>query len=336
MLVHCADCIRALQDNVLLEWTLMLELLAVGRLRAVFPVFIGELLFDSSTGGTAASSWQGPLMGSLFESRAYLCLSTAIHARVNEQARLTLEEMQIRPSARLASRTIKGVVEEISKHLGIKAHELFVSTGTRPGHVLKGGRQHEWEAGLRRLVQTVRKTLVGMLERQLDLDATPQLSGDEPSGVRLASDAPPAMSVRVDPVAAEADGSAVREATAEMERLQVAVEVERLRAAAEAERLQAAAEMSKLRAAAAEMEQVRSVAEAERLRAAAEAEMSKLRAAAEMDRLRSVAEAERLRAAVEVEQLRAQVAEAEAAVAGTRLRAAEAAQSQQSGCCGVS
>jgi hypothetical protein len=314
----------------------MLELLAARRLRAVVPVFIGELAFDNNAGGAAAGSRQGPLMGSLFESRAYQYLSTAVHARVNEQARLTLEEMRIQPSALLPCRTIKGVVEEISKHLGIRAHEHFVSTDARKGHVFGDGRQHEWEAGLRRLVQAVRKTLVGMLERQLELDSAQQHRGDEPTSVQLASDAPrppPALSASLDPVVAAAEDSAVRQAAAEMEQLQVAAEMERLRATA---------------------------AEAERLQAAAMAEIAQLRMAVEMEQLRSAAEAERLRAAVEVEQLKAQVAEAQAAAAAAtasadmvrlreteaagvdrqraevRLMAAEAAQSQQSGCCCLS
>ena len=310
---------------MLLEWTLMLELLAAGRLRAVVPILMGEHDFDpADPAGTKASNGGGGLMGSLFQSRAYRCLSTAVHDRVNAQAQCVLKAMGIQPSALLHGRTIKKVVEEISGHLGIQAHEHFTGAGAGPGSAVgaslkrqRGGiLLHEWEAGMRRLVQAVRKILMGMLD---------------PAGARGSGDAPSSLTA----------ATSTHQA-AEMARLRAAEEIERLRAqvaeaqvvavaaaAAAAEgKAASSAELGLLKVQASESERMRAAeaTEMERLRAAAATDDASAQLAVELERLRATAEMERLRAAAEMERLRAEVAGAQAVVAAAEAKAAFSAE----------
>ena len=107
----------------------------MGRLRAVVPVLIGEHAFGGGGGGggggccccccaSAAGGHGDLLIGPLFGSRAYLRISAAVHASVNEQARRVLHEMGVEPSALLPGRSIKGVVEDVSRHLGVQATSI--------------------------------------------------------------------------------------------------------------------------------------------------------------------------------------------------------------------
>ncbi len=156
---------------MLLEWTLMAELLEAGRLCAVVPILIGELsLADASDGGGGSSSGGGNApMGSLFCSRAYEGLSSVAHGRVNARAAEVLADLGVEPTPRLPLRTVREVVEVILLHLGIAAHEFFPKMATAAVSVgaARVGRQHVWEAGIRTLVGGARKRLMTALETVL-------------------------------------------------------------------------------------------------------------------------------------------------------------------------
>jgi hypothetical protein len=179
----CYAVTPGLQDNVLLEWTLMAELLEAGRLRAVVPIMIGELSFADAS-GVGGSCGGNALMGELFHSRAYGDLSSAQHKRVIARAAEVLAELGVVPTQVLNTRTIKEVVGVVLQHLGIAAHDFFPNPQTTPASsrtavadsepsarpvavAVRAGRQHGWEAGIRSLVGAARKRLMTVLERVL-------------------------------------------------------------------------------------------------------------------------------------------------------------------------
>ena len=154
-----------IQDNVLLEWTLILELEAAGRLFSVFPILIGELLFEPSA-GTAGGCLEELEMGSLFASQAYQNLSTEVHTEVNARAQALLVEHGITPTPRLHSRTVREVVSGIAAFLGLAAQDSFntaVAAAARRGGWDRE-REHCKEAGMRALVRTARKELTRVLD----------------------------------------------------------------------------------------------------------------------------------------------------------------------------
>ena len=150
---------------MLLEWTLILELEAAGRLFSVFPILIGELLFEPSA-GTAGGCLEELEMGSLFASQAYQNLSTEVHTEVNARAQALLVEHGITPTPRLHSRTVREVVSGIAAFLGLAAQDSFntaVAAAARRGGWDRE-REHCKEAGMRALVRTARKELTRVLD----------------------------------------------------------------------------------------------------------------------------------------------------------------------------
>eukprot|EP00961_Rhodomonas_salina_P287082 3879141-Rhodomonas_salina.4 len=105
-------------DNVLLEWTLCLELLEQGRVAACFPVLLGHWLQAPSPTGAMVSPLfapPGPVPSSLPEVTV---------RSVNLAAGRALKACGIEPSGALAGRTIRAVVSQLTQSQGIAAWSL--------------------------------------------------------------------------------------------------------------------------------------------------------------------------------------------------------------------
>ena len=99
------------EDNVLIEWMLALECMVAptqSKVRGIYPVMWGE----RDTDGTLTDLFSEEVIDRLPEIKPNKCI---------EIVRRLLEENDVSASSALADRTVRGVVREIIKHLGLKA-----------------------------------------------------------------------------------------------------------------------------------------------------------------------------------------------------------------------
>ena len=104
-------------DNVLLEWTLILELLASGSLLYCVPVLIGSI----NAGSSSNSSTQ--FFSSFFQDDPYVSLPDVVVSSVATEAARFLQSEGISPSSDLATRTVRDVVKKVAEHLGVLSWE---------------------------------------------------------------------------------------------------------------------------------------------------------------------------------------------------------------------
>jgi hypothetical protein len=231
--IHGFDCFFR-QDNVLLEWTLIAELVESKQLRAVVPVLIGEIHSDAAGVET---------MRPLFASAAFSQLSAAVYARVNSRAAAILSNLGLAASDALHRRSVREVVERITGHLGIPAHERFAAAGG--GGAGFGGGLHGREARMRELVKSVGKSLMRVLENLLRKEDG---GGQGDAGLQPTAEPRSASLAPDQAVQAEAGAAArarAREEEEERSRLQAEIEqAKTLQAEMEAERRRMEAELN--------------------------------------------------------------------------------------------
>jgi hypothetical protein len=92
-------------DNVLLEWTLMLELVAAGRVRRCFPVVLGRV--GPENGPSEAH------FSDLFAEGVVARLPAVVVRRVADAAAEALRQAGVAESGRLRSRTVRATVEDV-------------------------------------------------------------------------------------------------------------------------------------------------------------------------------------------------------------------------------
>jgi GTPase SAR1 family protein len=137
-------------DNLLLEWTLILELRDLKKLRAVVPILIGDL-DDSCT-----------KMSSLFNSMTYNSLAETSHKSVNDKAHRILTQHNLVPSKRLHTRTVKDVVAELTQNLGLNAHEYYQHSKS----FSRSGDQHKSADCMKNLIREVAHELILTLKKK--------------------------------------------------------------------------------------------------------------------------------------------------------------------------
>jgi hypothetical protein len=98
-------------DNVLLEWTLMLELVAAGRVRRCFPVVLGRVGRENGPGEAHFSD--------LFAEGVVARLPAVVVRRVADAAAEALRQAGVAESGRLRSRTVRATVEDVVGRLGV-------------------------------------------------------------------------------------------------------------------------------------------------------------------------------------------------------------------------
>eukprot|EP00300_Choanocystis_sp_HF-7_P014048 c18549_g1_i1.p1 GENE.c18549_g1_i1~~c18549_g1_i1.p1 ORF type:complete len:999 (+),score=240.54 c18549_g1_i1:66-2999(+) len=125
-------------DNVLLEWTVMLELHAAQRLSLILPVLLGEVeetpgepvriksVFETTVAGRSLSvSSEVSDLDDVPEAeegeavRVFSELPEIVVSSVVARATEFLSSAGIEPSPKMASRTVKQTVQEMCQHLGI-------------------------------------------------------------------------------------------------------------------------------------------------------------------------------------------------------------------------
>ena len=109
MLTHNASC----EDNVLIEWMLALECMQDPihtKMRGIYPVMFGRRNADES-------------VGNLFAEGVIDRLPERIPTASIEIVRNLLEQNNVTVSSSLTSRTVRGVVSEIIKFIGLRGWE---------------------------------------------------------------------------------------------------------------------------------------------------------------------------------------------------------------------
>jgi hypothetical protein len=131
-------------DNVLLEWTLIVELRDLKHLWAVIPILIGDL----------KENWTE--MESLFISEAFKSLAEVVHRSVNNKVQGILKMHNLVPSQRLHTRTVKDIVVDLTHSLGLNAHEHYKYSHS----FSRSGDQHKKADALKKLIQKVSHELI--------------------------------------------------------------------------------------------------------------------------------------------------------------------------------
>jgi len=101
-------------DNLLLEWTLILELLRCGRLLRCVPLMLGPEE-DAASGG---------LVGDLFADLKTNPLPDAVATATTMEARRLLKLHGLEPSGDLEKRTVQQTLDELLQFDGIKAWDV--------------------------------------------------------------------------------------------------------------------------------------------------------------------------------------------------------------------
>ena len=290
-------------DNVLLEWTLIKELMDMGHLVYCLPVMLGKVTPDAT---------DGEFVSNLFALGALDRLPEVVCVKVADRVKELLEANGMTPSASLHTSTVRDVVKRITRALGVLGWDVNNPGGESSSH---GGasRMHSEAKWKQKLVSMAVSKTVECVERAVAAEAAASPAETKPAAVstpaahaEIQEEEPGASS------AAQAAGGPVRgDSTLRREMSQLRrneheaqMQAELARKDAEIERARMEAEMARKEA---EAEKKQLAAEAEAARKAAEAEAARKEAEAEAARKAAEAEAEKLKLQLEIERLRNQV-----------------------------
>ena len=275
-------------DNVLLEWSLIVELVEAGDLSFCLPVMLGEVNMDADD--------PKKFVANLFVSGRIDKLPDVTCAAVTARVRELLVANGKTPTRELDTRTVKGTVKKLIGLLGVPAWDVNTSHGGAA--TAKMHAQSRWKQVLfthiagktMECIEKAESEKVGLADSQQTevCDAEVEQIRDEASTAKVEA-MRAQMEAREKALQAQTTAQA---ADFEIERLRTQAEAEKMAQAkasaeAETERLRMQAEMAKA-AAEAEIERLRMQAEAEKMaqaKAAAEAETERLRMQAEAEKM---------------------------------------------------
>ena len=149
-------------DNVLLEWTLIVELMAIGHLKYCLPVMLGKVTPDATDGN---------FVSNLFALGAMDKLPKVVCVKVADRVKELLLANGKTPSPSLHTYTVHDVVTRITRALGVTGWDVNDASGESSSH---GGAsimhaQAKWKQKLFKLA--VNKT-IECVERAVDTAAS--------------------------------------------------------------------------------------------------------------------------------------------------------------------
>jgi GTPase SAR1 family protein len=112
-------------DNVLLEWTFIVELFASGHLKFCLPIMIGKV---------NEKAQDGNFISDLFADKSVDQLPDIVCTKVADRVEELLRANQLTPSASLHTYTVRGVVQKITGALGISAWDVNDAAGASSSH----------------------------------------------------------------------------------------------------------------------------------------------------------------------------------------------------------
>ena len=114
-------------DNLLLEWTLILELLHLKKTNMCLPIFIGTYNQSASTCADTISDFFNDKM-KLSDGKEYKLLEALPGIPVTsiiEKVRSILKQHSLSESPQLSGRTVRDVVQQLSRQQGVMTWTLF-------------------------------------------------------------------------------------------------------------------------------------------------------------------------------------------------------------------
>jgi hypothetical protein len=243
-------------DNVLLEWTLILELVAAGRVRRCFPVVLGRVGPENLQSDAHLSD--------LFKEGVLAALPEVVVLSITDATAEALREAGVAASNRLRSRTVRGTVQEVLRNLG----EVVPAAGALDAHAA--------EALQQALFRRVRSQVLACIDSEAHAQAAPatpphaaaaraDVGGDVRAAAAAAAESEPVGAAATEALLAAERGRA--EAEIERAKMEAQLEVQQARAAMEAERAKEAMDVERVRAAL-DLERMQAALERERAKSA--------------------------------------------------------------------
>ena len=149
---------QSVVDNVLLEWSLALELQKAGRLRFVLPILIGTI-------GTLEGK---ELIANLWQEKPLEKLPNVVPVKLAEKVDKFLRENGLTPSGELFTRTVRQVVEELTQNQALLTWKMATTHGG--SHCMA---QHDIE--MFGLYGAVANAILELVNRYVDTRAGPNL-----------------------------------------------------------------------------------------------------------------------------------------------------------------
>ena len=109
------------EDNVLLEWTLALQLIAIKQLHFCIPVMIGEVMEEQA------------LITNLFQDGILEKLPDIVSTATTKQVEALLRSNGFEPSPDLHTLTVRGTVKKVLEGLGVATWDVASSHGGAGG-----------------------------------------------------------------------------------------------------------------------------------------------------------------------------------------------------------
>jgi hypothetical protein len=149
-------------DNLLLEWTLIVELLDSRSITHCLPVFIGTYNpFAPNCSGIIADFFKDVVTaadGSVIYSGLGSLPDVSVTSII-DRVRLLLRQHQLPESSRLDSHTVRSVVQHLSQHQALLTSKLFQEPRFRDVPA-----SHAKEEVTRTVVENCRRKIISMLE----------------------------------------------------------------------------------------------------------------------------------------------------------------------------
>jgi hypothetical protein len=131
-IVSCASLVRMLNlkadskiDNLLLEWTLIIELLDSGHLHFCLPIMIGTVKQDADDGN---------FISNLFAEGDIDKLPEVVCTKVADRVKELLLSNDKTPSQSLYTYTVRGVVTKMTRLLGVPGWDVNDTSGESSSH----------------------------------------------------------------------------------------------------------------------------------------------------------------------------------------------------------
>ena len=130
-------------DNVLLEWMLIVELLARGHFKFCLPIMVGEVKEDAK---------DGKFISNLFSDGGIDKLPEVVCTKVADRVNELLVENGMKPSDAVQTYTVRDIVKKVTGALGLSAWEVNASPGgsSSPVDASRSGMhlQAQWKQAL--------------------------------------------------------------------------------------------------------------------------------------------------------------------------------------------
>jgi len=197
-------------DNVLLEWMLIVELLARGHLKFCYPIMVGEVKEDAK---------DGKFISNLFSDGGIDKLPEVVCTKVADRVNELLVENGMAPSESVHAYTVRHTVKKITGALGLSAWEMNALPMHQQQSKLHA--QMDWK---KRIYKRAADTVLECVEKA-ERERPAHIAALAPSD----KNTPCEIVAQPHPVPHEEQGGVLVQAAMELQAKDTAAEIQRLR-----------------------------------------------------------------------------------------------------------